>query len=196
MQRQYFESGCKVNRTGVIRFFNGLMALVFMGIILAAFYQELAHHELPCPLCYLQRLGMVGVSLGNLMNLRFGVKVHYYAFSLFSILFGGGVALRQISLHVCPDFPTFGYPVFGLSLYTWSFLSFCCALFAVILLLFFHTPEVEEERRLNWWEKSAFFVVFIVILANCFAAGQQCKIGLCKNVSWPQVQQLAQVYRF
>lgn len=175
-----------MDRTRVIRALNALMAIIFMGIITSAFYQEFFKHELPCPLCYLQRLGMVGVSIGALMNLRFGVRVSHYAISLLSAFFGGAVAIRQICLHICPGFPVFGYPVFGLSLYTWSFLSFASALFAVIILLFLYSSKDKAPLKENWLDYLAYFAVSVIILLNILATLWQCGIGPCQDVPWPQ----------
>ena len=113
-----------MTRTELALILNLLLIFIICSVLMGAFYIQFVEHETPCPLCMLQRAGMVGVALGALLNLRFGISPAHYALSLLSCLTGGLVALRQISLHVCPQFPTFGIPVLGLSLYTWSFLVF------------------------------------------------------------------------
>lgn len=162
------------------------MAIVFVGIIMAAFYEEFTKHEQPCPLCYLQRLGMVGVAIGSLMNLRFGIKTTHYGFSLLSALFGGAVSLRQICFHICPGFPRFGYPVFGLNLYTWAFLSFAASAFAIALLLFFHREEDQKRQPMNWFDSLAFLLVYALIISNIIAILNQCGISTCPDPSFPQ----------
>ncbi len=159
-----------------------------MAIITAAFYQEFFRHEQPCPLCYLQRVAMIGVSMGALLNLRFGVKVQHYALSLIFAFFGGFVALRQICLHICPGFPVFGYPVLGFNLYTWSFLSFAAVFFAIIILLFFYSKVDCKIQELNWLDVIAVVCIFSVIVCNLVAVGYQCQFGPCKDVPWPQKQ--------
>src|SRR5438309_1966573 len=118
------------------RTLNAALAIILMLILSAAYYQQYFKHETPCPLCLLQRLGMIGVAFGAVLNLRFGIQPLHYGFSLLSAFFGGSVSVRQILLHICPGSPIFGYPVFGLSLYTWAFFTFCASIVAMILLLF------------------------------------------------------------
>ncbi len=172
-------------RTRVIRLLNALMALVFVGVLTAGFYQEWSKNELPCPLCYLQRLGMIGVALGALMNLRFGIQIRHYAFSLLSALLGGGIALRQIALHVCPGFSEFGTPVWGWGLYTWSFVSFFCSVLAIILFLFLHKSSDSKLKSLTWFDKFAFLGVGLLIVSNIVTVLFQCQFGPCHDVPWP-----------
>ncbi len=180
-----------MKKESILRLFNAVAPIVFMGIITAAFYQEFFYHEKPCPLCYLQRLAMMGVSISLLMNLRFGLRVRHYAYALGFVLFGGVVALRQICLHICPGFPTFGFPVWGLSLYTWSLISFALALLGIIVLLFFHSEGHRSE--LNLLDKVSFLAVLIVVLCNIVAVSYQCHLGHCKDVPWPQKNTSAKV---
>jgi uncharacterized BrkB/YihY/UPF0761 family membrane protein len=123
------------------------------------------------------------------MHLRFGVQMRFYAFSLLSALFGGAISLRQISLHICPEFPVFGYPVFGLSLYTWAFITFVCCLFVIIVLLFSYAPEEAAPMKLNALEKLAFFAVILLTVANIATTYLQCDLGPCVDLPWPQPQE-------
>lgn len=164
------------------RLLNSLFILIVCGILLAAFGYQIITHDEPCPLCLLQRLGMIGVALGAAFNLKFGIRPIHYGFSLLSALFGGGVALRQITLHVCPGFPIFGTPVLGLSLYTWSFLTFVCSTAAISLLLFIYEPEhhYSNSHPLKFIEKLALALLFIVIFANVITTFVECGFGPCQ----------------
>ena len=162
------------------RTLNALIALVLSGILLAAFGVQFIENERPCPLCLLQRLGMLGVGAGVLMNVRFGIKPLHYGLCILSSIFGGFVALRQISLHVCPGFPEFGIPVLGLSLYTWSFLIFTVCVLSVGVLLFLYDPERDEERLpLNGWHKTVFYLLFALSAGNVVSTAFQCGWGVC-----------------
>lgn len=160
---------------------NALMALVLAGILWAALGIQFIGKEEPCPLCFLQRLGMLGVASGALMNVRWGVRKVHYGLSLLSALFGGFVALRHLFLHICPDFPQFGKPIFGISLYTWSFFIFtCCVAYIAFLFLFFgYKNEKENTLKATWFDHFSFIVVFLVALTNIFAALWQCGITAC-----------------
>ncbi len=118
------------------RALNLLDLIAVCGILLVALYIQIFWGEEPCPLCLLQRVGMVGVGVGLLMNLKFGISSRHYALSLLNALFGAAVALRQITLHIIPGEPAFGSPIFGLHLYTWSFIGFVAMMLYITLLLF------------------------------------------------------------
>ncbi len=175
-----------MTRISVVRRLNALMALILMTVLASAYYQQFSRHEQPCPLCMLQRLGMIGVAVGVLMNLRFGVRVQHYGVSLFSAFFGGFVSARQMLLHICPGFPVFGTPVLGLSLYTWSFIVFLCCLIAIIGFLFFYSPEDKLLRPMNSFEIFVFGVVVLLTVMNVVTTFSQCGVGFCQDVPWPQ----------
>lgn len=160
---------------------NALMAVVISGILFWAILIQFMLHEEPCPLCMLQRLGMLGVASGALMNVKFGPKKAHYGLSLLSAFYGGFVALRQISLHVCPGFPKFGLPFWGLSLYTWSFLvfSFSVLYISLLLMIFDQNKTPIESKIYNIWGHIAFFLVFLCALANLFTTFYQCGVGPC-----------------
>lgn len=161
------------------RFLNAVIVLILSGVLLGAFGFQFIKHEEPCPLCLLQRLGMFGVGLGALLNVRFGIKMPHYGIILLSAFFGGFVALRQISLHVCPGFPLFGIPFWGLSLYTWSFLVFASTVLAVALLLFLPKKPDSDKPALGMGEKSVILLFLLIALANAIATLFQCGLGPC-----------------
>jgi len=163
------------------RFLNALMVLILCGVLLGALGVQFLEHEQPCPLCLLQRLGMIGVACGALLNMQFGVRMSHYALSLLSALGGGAVALRQISLHVCPGFSTFGVPVLGMSLYTWSFFVFVCCILGISVLLFLYDPNTSEipAKKLSFMERSAFAWIALIALVNVLATYFQCGFGPC-----------------
>lgn len=165
------------------RYLHILIIAILSGVLLGAFGVQFFKHEEPCPLCLLQRLGMIGVAAGLLLNLWFGVRMSHYAISLLSVLMGGFVALRQIALHVCPGFPTFGEPFWGLSLYTWSFIVFVCCIWAIALLLFLYDPKQsnQESFRRGWESKAAFGLIFFVTVVNIFTTFMQCGLGPCEG---------------
>lgn len=159
---------------------NALLALILACVLGGALGIQFFKHEVPCALCMLQRLGMLGVAAGALMNVKFGPRKMHYGLCLFAAIFGGFVALRQISLHVCPEFPTFGVPFWGLSLYTWSFIVYACSILYVGLLLMIFDHEAQPAiPRPNWWGRLAFALVFLVAGLNIFSALWVCGLGAC-----------------
>ncbi len=163
---------------------NALMIVVLGGVLLSAYGVQFIFHEQPCPLCLLQRLGMLGVACGALLNVWFGVRMAHYGLCLLSAIFGGFVALRQISLHVCPGFaPPFGIPVLGLSLYTWSFFVFVCVVFGVAVLLFLYDPKDSQAEIAppNGFGRFACGLIFCIALANIVTTFLHCGLGICPD---------------
>lgn len=164
-----------------VRMYHVFGLCVLIGILCASLYQEYIKHEEPCPLCFLQRLAMLGIGTVILMNLRFGIRNQHYALALASAFVGSMVSLRQIALHICPTFPTFGTPVLGLSLYTWAFITFVCSIFSVIVLMFIYSGRDTTHPYLSQIEKITIIIFIIVIVMNTIAAYDICGLGLCRD---------------
>lgn len=161
------------------RDFNALVILIISGVLLAAYGVQFIYKEEPCPLCMLQRIGMIGIAACCAMNLWFGIRMTHYGLILLFCILGGTIALRQISLHVCPGFASFGFPVLGLSLYTWSFIVFSCSVAFVALMLFLHDPNKYQKAPLNLLSKSALGIITFVTLANVVTTFMHCGFGPC-----------------
>ncbi|NGX58385.1 MAG: Disulfide bond formation protein B [Chlamydiae bacterium] len=162
---------------------NALLILILSGIIISAFGVQIFLEEQPCPLCFLQRLGMTGVAIGAIMNLRFGIKTKHYAVSLLSCVFGGVVALRQTALHICPGDPSFGEPILGLDLWVWSFLVFVCSITYIAFLLFLYDPEyaTQKTQKMNWFGKLAIWIFVLVTIGNILSVLHSCGLGPCSE---------------
>lgn len=163
---------------------NAILAIMISFIILGAFAIQYFEDETPCPLCYLQRLAMFGVAGGALMNVRLGFHKAHYGFSLIFATFGSFIALRQISLHICPGFPTFGKPFLGLSLYTWSLVTFVSSIvyIAIVLLIFDRNKTTNDKSKFPLFEGFAFWLTLAVAVANIVTSAYQCGLfGPCEG---------------
>ncbi len=104
----------------------------YCTVLLGAFTIQFVAGEFPCPLCMLQRYGMILSSIGALwiiMQARRGeLTATRYAQGLgmgvLAAAAGASVSIRQILLHITPDDPGYGEPVLGLHLYSWAFITF------------------------------------------------------------------------
>lgn len=165
------------------RVLNLIFIIVICGVLFGAFSYQYLKSEEPCPLCLLQRLGMIGVALALLMNLRFGIKVQHYALAILCALLGRLVSLRQISLHVCPDFPTFGEPVFGFDLYVWAFIVFTCSIFACALLLMMYGFSQDRDYEPTWgfFEKLVATLIGLLIVGNIVTSYIDCGLTACQG---------------
>jgi disulfide bond formation protein DsbB len=150
----------------IVRAGHCLMILILCSILAGSAAIQILDWQLPCAFCWIQRAFMLTTASASALCLRFGVTPYYYSLSLLSSFLGGTVALRQIAMHACPGFPLFGIPVWGLSLYTWSFFVFAAALLSLALFLaLYTTPTPSEPPRMNRWEKIACgFLVAIAFL--------------------------------
>ncbi len=173
-----------MNRTSWLRAFSALFIYVLSGVLLGAYSVQFFHHEEPCPLCLLQRVAMIGVAIGQILNLKFGIRPTHHALSILSALCGASVSLRQITLHICPNFPTFGEPMLGLSLYTWAFLTFASSIFAIAVLFFFYKPKEDSipPKKMEPFAKGACGLIFLITLSNIFTTFWECGPLFCPEI--------------
>lgn len=161
------------------RILNALVILLLCCILLGGFAVQFFKGEQPCPLCMLQRLGMIGVAASLLLNLKFGIKPLHYGLALFSAVFGMLIALRHIALFACPGFgKSDSTPVFGLSLFTWSFLIFVCCILAIGVLLLLH-KENSPKKPFGLLGYGSLFFLLLMTGANLVTTAMKCGLGPC-----------------
>ncbi len=160
---------------------NALLIFVICGVLLGAYDIQFFHHEQPCPLCLLQRLAMIGIACGALMNLRFGIQPLHYGISLLSLTFGASVSLRHIALHICPQMPPAGEAVLGFHLYVWAFLVFGCSLLAITIMLMLYDKKTDgvKPKKMSILFMLAFAILLITTFTNVITTFLQCKWGVC-----------------
>jgi len=144
-----------------------LPRLVFWGLALWAFGYTLvlglslllqfALHELPCPLCMLQRYAMILCTLGAVWIMREAQRgtltpatyIQGLGLGALGAFAGAAFAARQALLHILPDDPGYGAPVMGLHLYSWAFVTFCVVIvFTAVLAILAPAglPEPPAEK--------------------------------------------------
>ncbi|MCO1332863.1 disulfide bond formation protein B [Microbulbifer sp. OS29] len=165
-----------------VRKLDSLALLAITVILWIAFLVELVEHQIPCPLCLLQRVAFTMAGVGLMMNLRFNLRPEHYGIVTLSSLSGLVVSVRQILLHIMPDNPGYGNPVFGLHLYTWSALIFFALLIysGVILVLGFRWRNF-VTRDFSFPEKCIVYIFFTIVLANLIAVVIECGVGPCSS---------------
>ncbi|MFL9924055.1 disulfide bond formation protein B [Herbaspirillum lusitanum] len=165
---------------------NVLNILGLFGICASlsiAFYYQLALRELPCPLCLLQRAGMMLIGIGLLMNVRFGVRSAHYGVALAGALATGVIATRQVFLHITPGDTGYGSTLFGLHFYTWAVLSALAAIAGIALLLMLKSWET-PAREAGWksrWGKLAGILFVLLVAGNLLSTVLECGGGACED---------------
>ena len=95
-------------KTKLMLFSNFIDIFIIVVISIFAIIVQLLLHELPCPLCLLQRIGVLAIGFGYILNLIFGTRVQHYAYSTLASIVTLFIALRQIMLHIVPGSGYYG----------------------------------------------------------------------------------------
>lgn len=160
---------------------NTLALTLITAVLAGAFIEQLVVGELPCPLCLLQRAGLIAVGLGFMLNLRFGIYPLHYGVVLFSALVGAGTSMRQILLHIAPGDPGFSKALFGFHMYTWSFVTFVCVMIGVAFLLCLMKPGASPERPRGRLSGMVCFSFLLIIAANLVSTLLECGFTQCPD---------------
>ncbi|MFZ4537579.1 disulfide bond formation protein B [Propionivibrio sp.] len=167
----------------LVRSYN-LMALFGINLVLlTALFDQLILGELPCPLCLLQRVAFIMVGIGFLLNVRCGAAPLHYGLIVLSALAGVISSGRQVLLHIVPGSGSYGSALFGLHLYTWSFIAFMLVLLSVGVALLVDA-RVGEARaataggRVGRW---AGLLLAVIVLTNVAGSFLQCGLGPCED---------------
>ncbi len=158
------------------------LALYAIGfVLLAAFYFQIVLHELPCPLCMLQRAAFVALAVGPLLTLRLGPRPSHYGLAIIAALVGAGIAARQVLLHIAPGDAGYGSALFGYHFYTWAFLCFAAAILAgaVVLLFDEQFEPAPPAPALGLFETAAIWLIIAVTLLNAGGALLECGFAWC-----------------
>ena len=101
----------------------GMMAVI-AAVLTAAMVLQYVYGELPCPLCLLQRVAMLGVCFGLMQNFRNGFSDRNLGYSLLFSVFLLVVSIRQTLLDIYPrpGHEYVGSAVLGLHMPVWSVL--------------------------------------------------------------------------
>lgn len=120
---------------GLLRLGNIVGAAGLALVLLLAFAFQIVLHELPCPLCTLQRVAFMLCGMGFLLNLRYGPQPAHYGLTLISAMFGVATAGRHMLLFIVPGSGSRGTPIFGMHYYTWALVLFLAVIVGVAVLL-------------------------------------------------------------
>ena len=164
------------------RLLNALGLIAIGAVLTMAFIDQVWFGELPCPLCILQRSGLIAAGCGIALNIVFGPKPSHYGLTIIGAIASAGISIRQILLHIVPGTGFYGPDVWGLHLYTWAFL-FAVAIVlgsALMLLGDWQFSQVQSiSGRLKALPLIALILFFVLTIANIFSTLALCGTGLC-----------------
>ncbi|MDO1605505.1 disulfide bond formation protein B [Lactobacillus sp. YT155] len=170
----------------------GLAILFVVGyslMLIGSVGTQLAIHDLPCPLCVLQRLSMAMTSIGPMyiiiqtLNGKIDTEKFAtgYGLSLIFSIFGMVACVRQLLLHIAPNDPGFGPAVLGIHFYTWSLVTFIVVIaFCGVNLAFakYLTPtkDASMQKLGDLALKLMFFMVVLMFVLMIFQEGFNFKL--------------------
>jgi len=172
--------------SSIARNINALALLGICAILIGAYYIQFVKGELPCPLCLLQRLALLGVAFGAMMNLRFGIHPTHYGISLLSAVLGAIISARQILLHMNTPGGGYGSAVYGMHLYTWALIIFVVAIVLIGLMLFSDTQyedfdDFKSTKEVGWIATIIFFLVVLITAGNVATTYLECGFQQCPD---------------
>jgi disulfide bond formation protein DsbB len=162
------------------------LSLYAVALVLAvAFAAQLLLHELPCPLCLLQRIQFAVLAVGPIMNIRWGPRPSHYALSLFAAAAGAAFSTRQILLHILPGDAGYGTALFGYHYYTLALIGFAAAIVLLAAILLFDR-QFEQDHPTRQVAPGAFakLAVWLVIgltALNVVSTLLECGFGACAD---------------
>ena len=176
-------------------FFNELFMLAMMAVIAAiltaAMVMQYGHGELPCPLCLLQRVAMLGVCFGLMQNFRNGFSDRNLGYSLLFSVFLLIVAVRQTLLDIYPrpGHEYVGSAVLGLHMPVWSILIAVALItaFAVKLCVIGTEDGSRPPARTSLVGRLATLLslyVILIALINFGSVVVQCGLGQCHTTGY------------
>lgn len=162
---------------------NGIGLLIVITVLISASILQFTGSVLPCPLCLLQRIGFIGIGIGFLFNLHFGISFKNYAIVIISALYTAATALRQMALHLLPGTGAYGDPILGLHLYTWSFITAVCFIAGIALLLIIHEPTFKKISTKKWRTLILILTLIfaLIILTDAILVFLECGLKACPD---------------
>jgi disulfide bond formation protein DsbB len=165
-----------------LKYINATCIIILCSVLIGALYFQFVLGEDPCPLCLLQRMGMMGVIFALSLNIFFGFNPSHFAVVIIAAIIGGIFSIRQVLLHIAPVNGDTGYgtPVLGMHLYTWGAIIFLACILGSAVFLFFNNKYTSRGGiYILKFEKYTFYLATLIILVNVVATIFECQLGPC-----------------
>jgi disulfide bond formation protein DsbB len=174
-----------------------LVMLVIAGILTAAMTLQYANGELPCPLCLLERVAMLGVCFGIMLNFRHGFSYQNTGFSLLSAILLLVIAVRQslLDIYPRPGHEYIGSAIFGIHMPVWSIIIALALLIAYAIKLailggdeYLREAEVAEFPAIRKIADALSLYVIAICVINLVSVVLQCGFGECHTFNYKLLQ--------
>jgi disulfide bond formation protein DsbB len=162
---------------------NALSLYAVALVLAAAFSAQLLLHELPCPLCLLQRLQFAVLAIGPILNIRWGPRPSHYALSLLAAAAGAAFSTRQILLHIMPGDAGYGSALFGYHYYSWALIGFVTAIILLAAVLLFDRQFEADDAPVapGAFAITAVWLVIGLTALNVASTLLECGFGACAD---------------
>ena len=163
---------------------NALSLYAVALVLTAAFAAQLVLHELPCPLCLLQRILFATLAIGPILNIRFGPRPSHYATSLLAATAGAVVSSRQVLLHIMPGDAGYGTALLGYHYYTLALIGFAAATVLLAAMLLFDRqfePDGATPPVADAFARVAVWLVIGLTALNVVSTLLECGFGACAD---------------
>ncbi|QIW09813.1 disulfide bond formation protein B [Francisella sp. LA112445] len=181
-----------------MKILSAIEVIVITAIIIIDFYFQFSMYNMPKPisLILLQRMGLLAMGFGFLLNTHFHIRPSHYAYSLLATVFTLLVSLKIISIHML-DPIGIGPKLFGVHMYSWVFvISIIYLVYIAIVMSFSGQYDLHQRTAKEVSESSnkvirtithIVFAIFVILtIISIGSAFYACADGACA------VQQVAQ----
>jgi disulfide bond formation protein DsbB len=161
---------------------NALSLYALALVLAAAFGAQLVLHELPCPLCLLQRIQFAVLAIGPILNIRWGPLPSHYALSLLAAAAGAAFSTRQILLHIKPGDAGYGIALFGYHYYSLALIGFAAAIVLLAAMLLFDRQfeaKAVIPQAAGAFATIAVWLVIGLTALNVVSTLLECGFGAC-----------------
>jgi len=174
-----------------------LVMFVIAGILTAAMTLQYVNGELPCPLCLLERVAMLGVCFGIMLNFRRGFSYQNTGFSLLFAIALLVISVRQslLDIYPRPGHQYIGSAIFGIHMPVWSIIIALALLIAYAIKLailgsdeYLREADVSEFPAIRRIAEILSIYVIAICLINLVSVVLQCGFGECHTFGYKLLQ--------
>ena len=149
----------------------------------AAITLQITHHELPCSLCVMQRLGLYSISFGLILNLIKKRDLKHNLLVILTSLITFFIAALQVLRHIIPGTGSYGDALFGMHLYTWA-VVLCIAFVIYSTITGLLTNTLETTTNTIFMRKVTILVIILLMISlgiNLISTFAECGPYLCPS---------------